>query len=108
MKRAGWMLRRFVWSPVRTLFEVIAGIFFYGYAALSLAFSGAELASEDRAESKLGRAGWFSFELVRYGVLSLLVWLLGSVYFTIFEREIFLSAWRDTYRPWFRRKTKPA
>jgi hypothetical protein len=103
MKRVSWIFRRFVWSPVRTLLEIPTGILFYGYVALSLGIGGAILASSDRSSSPFVQAGWLALEVVRYAALCLAIWLVASVYFTLFDREIFLSAWRETYRPWLSR-----
>jgi hypothetical protein len=101
MNRTLWILRRFLWSPLRTAVEVVTGIGFYFYVALSLGVSGAILSSSDRSENRFIQTGWFGLELVRYAGIALLLWFFSAIYFTIFDREIFLTAWRDTYRPWF-------
>lgn len=76
---------------------------FYLYVAGSLGLGGAILASTDRSDNRVVQAGWFGFELFRYGLISFIIWIVSAFYFTIFDREIFLSAWRETYRPWLRR-----
>jgi hypothetical protein len=101
VNRASWLLRRFIVSPLRTLVEVVTGIGFYLYVALSLGFAGAVLSSSDRSSNRAAQAGWLGLELLRYGGIAVLLWFFSSIYFTIFDREIFLTAWRDTYRPWF-------
>jgi hypothetical protein len=103
LNRAGWIVRRFILSPLRTVVEVITGIGFYFYVAVSLGVSGAVLASTDRSANRVVQLGWFAFELLRYAGLCVILWFLSAIYFTLFDREIFLTAWRDTYRPWFQR-----
>jgi hypothetical protein len=96
----GWVVRRFVWSPLRTLVEVITGIAFYCYVALALGLGGAILASSDRSSNRVVQGMWFGFELLRYGLIALFIWVVAAVYYTLLDREIFLTAWRATYRPW--------
>ena len=100
MNRASWILRRFVVSPLRTIVEVVTGIGFYLYVALSLGLAGAMLSSSDRSQNRVIQLGWFGLEITRYAGIAILLWFFSSIYFTIFDREIFLTAWRDTYRPW--------
>ena len=101
MSGSPWLLRRFILSPLRTLFEIVTGIGFYLYVAVSLGFAGAVLSSSDRSDNRVAQAGWFGLELLRYGGIAVVLWFFSAIYFTIFDREIFLTAWRDTYRPWF-------
>lgn len=103
MNRFTWIVRRFLLSPLRTIAEVITGIGFYFYVAVSLGFAGAVLSSTERSTNRAVQLGWFGFELVRYAGLCVLLWFFSAIYFTLFDREIFLTAWRDTYRPWFQR-----
>lgn len=105
MKRLSWLARRILWSPVRTTVEVATGVGFYCYVALSLGFGGALLASTDRSANKLIQFFWFALELVRYSTVAFVLWFFAAIYFTVFDREIFLSAWRDTYRPWLRERS---
>lgn len=100
MTRTTWLARRVLWSPVRTIAECGAGVAFYLYVALSLGLGGALLASTDRSANKVIQSFWFVLELVRYSTVCMVVWFFAAIYFTVFDREIFLSAWRETYRPW--------